>query len=173
MRRLVIMFVAVAHLLLLDAATKEWAVRRLVEGVPNPVIDGLFYFTLTRNLGCAWGLFQGYVWPLVAFSVCALALLAWYRREIFMLDAKDWRAKAGAAAECLIYAGTVGNLIDRVFRGHVVDFIDFHHGAVWSFPCFNVADICISIAAGLLVLTAFFAPKAHAQSGEASGKGAS
>ena len=171
MRRLVFMFAAVVHLLLLDAATKEWAIRSLRGSGSLPVIDGFFYFTYNTNTGCAWGMLQGQVWPLAVFAVFALALLAWFRRDIFMLDAKDWRAKTGAVAECLIYAGTVGNLIDRVFRGYVVDFIDFHHGKAWSFPCFNVADICISIAAGLLVLTAFLSPKAP--SGEASGKGVS
>jgi len=171
MRRLVFMFVAVVHLLLLDAATKEWAVRCLRGSGPFPVIGGFLDFAYVENRGCAWGMFQGHVWPLAMFAICALALLAWYRREIFMLDAKDWRAKAGAAAECLIYAGTVGNLIDRVFRGHVVDFIDFHLGDGWHFPCFNVADICISVAAGLLVVAAIFAPKTAPS--EVSGKGAS
>ena len=86
-----------------------------------------------------------------------LAFLAWRRRDFFFTGTAGWRRRAGAVAECLLYAGILGNLVDRVFRGFVIDFLDFHWGP-HHFPCFNVADICISVAAGLLVLASFGAP---------------
>jgi signal peptidase II len=55
----------------------------------------------------------------------------------------------------LIYAGIIGNMIDRVFRGFVVDFFDFHWQNAYHFPCFNFADIYISLSAALLLLLSF------------------
>ena len=52
----------------------------------------------------------------------------------------------------LLYAGIIGNVIDRLFRGYVIDMFDFHWG-VHHFPCFNIADSCICVAVGLLLLT--------------------
>lgn len=155
MRGIILAAVASLHLLLLDAATKEWAIRSLRGAPPVPVVDGFFDFAYVENRGCAWGMFQGSVWPLALFSVAAFAFLAWKRREFFRLDAPSVpRRRAGAVAECMIYAGIAGNLIDRAFRGYVVDFIDLHWGAN-HFPCFNVADICITLAAACLVALSF------------------
>ena len=55
------------------------------------------------------------------------------------------------------YAGIVGNMIDRMVRGYVIDFIDFHWRDAWHFPCFNVADTCITVAAFILVALSFCA----------------
>ena len=77
-----------------------------------------------------------------AFGVAALALLVWKRREVF---GDAW------VAPCLMYAGILGNVIDRIWRGYVIDMFDLHWGAN-HFPCFNVADMCICAAAGLMVL---------------------
>lgn len=152
MRTFVWIFAAVAHLLLLDAATKEFAVRCLRGAPAISVIPGFFNLAYVENRGCAWGLLQGHVWPLAVFGLAVTVVLVWRRREVFSLDARGWRRRAGAVAECLLYAGIAGNLVDRVARGHVVDFFDFHWGEVWHFPCFNVADVCITAAAGLLIL---------------------
>ena len=152
MRTFVAIFAAVAHLLLLDAATKEFAVRCLRGAPAISVIPGFFDLAYVENRGCAWGMFQGQVWPLAVFAAVVLAVLAWRRADFFCTGGRGWRRIAGASAECLLYAGIIGNLVDRVFRGHVVDLFDFHWGAAWHFPCFNVADVCITAAAALLVV---------------------
>ena len=64
----------------------------------------------------------------------------------------------GAVAEVTLYAGILGNLVDRLWLGYVVDMFDFHWG-IHHFPCFNVADVYINIAAGLLILAALFSGK--------------
>jgi signal peptidase II len=156
MRKALVLAVAVAHLLLLDAVTKEISVATLKGGPSVHVIPGFLSLTYVENRGCAWGMFQGSVWPLAAFAIAVMALLVWKRREFFGLGEKDWRGRLGAVSECLLYAGILGNLIDRVFRGCVIDFIDFHWGDAWHFPCFNVADICITVAAGALVVASLF-----------------
>ena len=148
MRRLVATAVAALHLVLADAVCKELAAG-LLRGRQVPVVPGFFSLAYVENRGCAWGMLQGHVWPLAAFAVAALAFLAWRREQVF------GRGRCAAISEALMYAGIVGNLIDRVFRGYVIDFLDFHWGAAYHFPCFNLADAFITVAAGLMVLCSF------------------
>ena len=165
MKRLLLCFVAVVHLVLADAVSKELASGYLRESGPVSVIPGFFSLAYVENRGCAWGMFQNHVWPLAAFGVLALAAIVWKRRDLFSLDASGWRRKAGIWCELLLYAGIVGNLIDRIFRGCVVDFLDFHWGEAYHFPCFNVADVYICTAAGLLILSSLAAPEREGKKG--------
>ena len=158
MRTFVTIFTVVVHLVLLDEIAKEVAAATLNGSAAVSVIPGLFNLAYVENRGCAWGLFQGHVWPLAAFAIIAFAALVWKRVSVFGLAEKGWRLWSGRIAECLLYAGIIGNLIDRVYRGYVIDFLDFY----WRnshFPCFNLADAFISVAAGLLVVTSFFTRK--------------
>ena len=147
MKRLVLSFAAVMNLLLLDQFVKAVAISRL-KGAPPVEVAPFFNFAYVENRGCAWGMFQGQVWPLALFGVAALAIVLWKRKSIFP------RGVAGTVAELTLYAGILGNLVDRLFLGYVVDLFDFHWG-VHHFPCFNVADVYINIAAGLLILCSF------------------
>ena len=110
--------------------------------------------------------FSGRIEKTVPFG-CEYAIVRTYDRFPGVLRvAVDVRAlHGGAVAECALYAGIVGNLVDRVFRGHVVDFLDFHWGDAWHFPCFNVADVCITVAAGLLLAASFAEPSAKRSDG--------
>lgn len=145
MRRFLVTFAVVANLCLADAVTKELAAGLLKGAAAVSVIPGFFNLAYVENRGAAWGMFQGQVWPLAAFGVAALGFLVWKRRAVF---GDAW------VAPCLMYAGIVGNLIDRMFRGFVIDMLDFHWGAS-HFPCFNLADTYICVAAGLLILASF------------------
>lgn len=163
MKRLVATFAAVANLVLADAVTKELACGLLKGRGPVELLS-VFNLAYVENRGCAWGMFQGAVWPLAAFGLVALAFLVWKRRYVF-----------GDAffAPCLLYAGIVGNVIDRLFRGFVVDMLDFHWGAS-HFPCFNLADSYICIAVGLMMLDAARpSRRAAAKAAEGGGKGES
>ena len=148
MKRFVIVLASVLNLVLADAVVKELAAGCLKGSAAVPVIPGLFNLAYVENRGCAWGMFQGQVWPLAIFGLVALAFLVWKRRAVFGPD------KLSAVAEPLLYAGIVGNVIDRLFRGYVIDMFDFHWG-VHHFPCFNVADSLICVSVGLLLLTSF------------------
>ena len=159
MKRFLIAAVAALNLLAIDAVVKEIAVARLKGAAAVPVIPGFFDLAYVENRGCAWGLFQGHVWPLAVFGLAALAILVWKRRAIFgdLRAERSASAWLGAVAEPLLYAGIVGNVVDRVFRGYVVDMLDFH----WHtshFPCFNLADTYISVAVGLMLLASFLEP---------------
>ena len=155
MKRFWLMFAMVANLVLADQVVKEVALRRFVDH-PLTVIDGFFDLVLVRNRGCAWGMLQGQVWPLAVFGLAALAFLVWKRRAFF---GDAWVLPA------LLYAGIIGNLVDRLFRGAVIDMFDCHWGA-WHFPCFNVADSCITVAAVWLVVAAGFGKDDHAVKAE-------
>ena len=154
MRRFVFFFAAVMNLLLLDQAVKAVAISRLKGNLPVTVIDGFFNLAYVENRGCAWGMFQGHVWPLAVFAVVAMAFVIWKRRSIFPKEA------LGVVSEITLYAGILGNLVDRIWLGYVVDLFDFHWG-VHHFPCFNVADVYINIAAGLLILMSFIGHKSE------------
>ncbi|MFN2488743.1 MAG: signal peptidase II [Actinomycetota bacterium] len=135
-----VMLAVAALVVVLDQATKELALRSLVDG-PIDAIGGVVTWRLTYNPGGAFGVLQGLPGLfLVATLVIVGLILVGARR----LQERSWGVPLG-----LILGGGVGNVVDRIFRdtgGRVVDFIDLH---VW--PVFNVADSAIVIG----VLTIF------------------
>ena len=159
MKRFLAIFAAVANLTLVDAVAKELAAGLLKGKAAVEVLPGFFNLAYVENRGCAWGMLQGQVWPLAVFGIAALALLVWRRRDVFAAPEGSPRMASvlGAVAEPLVYAGIIGNVIDRVFRGYVVDMLDFHWGAS-HFPCFNLADTYISVAVGLMLLASILEP---------------
>lgn len=133
----------------LDQLTKLWAEATLQFQRPVPVIDGLLNWTLTYNEGAAFSfLSDASGWQRWFFSALAIGisglLVFWMRR----IPRHDWRH---ALPFALVIAGAIGNLIDRLRLGHVVDFVDVYWGAS-HWPAFNVADSAISIGAVLLIL---------------------
>jgi len=125
----------------LDQAAKWWMLQRLAPGESVPVIPGLFHLTLVRNPGIAFGLFarQGGVVLGVACLLITFLLITARARPAAWRPPIPW-------AMGLILGGALGNLVDRVRFGAVVDFFDFR---IW--PVFNVADSCITVGAALVV----------------------
>ena len=148
MRFALIAFAAVANLVLADAVVKELSAGLLKGRAAVEVVPGLFNLAYVENRGCAWGMLQGHVWPLAVFGIVALGFLICKRRSVF------GNGIANRAAEILLYAGIIGNLIDRTCRGYVIDMFDFYVKNS-HFPCFNLADAYISVAAGLMILCSF------------------
>ncbi len=160
----------------IDQLTKWWVVRHFgnVEGRGETIIPGLFDLILTRNPGAAWGMLGNLqpdslrVGVFVAISIGAVATVLWLARSA----RPDQRIFLWALS--LVLAGAIGNLIDRITVGRVVDFLDFYTRAEWMvsrfgcsrafgchWPAFNVADICISIGAGLLLLESLLPKRAE------------
>ena len=138
-------------LVVLDQLSKlavlQWlAPGRVVEVTP------FFNFVLVYNPGAAFSfLAQAPGWQRGLFIAIALVASAWI---VFLLR-RHWRETLFSFALALILGGAVGNLIDRVVYGAVVDFLDFHAaGGHW--PAFNVADSAITVGAVLLVWDGFF-----------------
>jgi signal peptidase II len=137
----------------LDQWTKQMVRDHLAYGELRALIPGFFNLTYLRNTGAAWGLFGGQNIGLVLLSIVMLLAIIRFRRS-FLTDSLSHRAAFG----CMI-GGIVGNLLDRVRLGYVVDFLDFHWGAR-HFPAFNVADSAICIGVGIYIATSFIADRA-------------
>ena len=141
---------------LLDQASKLWAVRSLAGQIPMTVVDNFFHLTYHRNAGGVFGLFAGSSFMdkrifFTAATLLALALIAYYLREF---GGESLPALIGLS---LITGGAVGNLIDRIRYGEVIDFIDWHwYDHHW--PTFNVADGGITVGTILLLVTLVLMP---------------
>ncbi|MDG1904084.1 MAG: signal peptidase II [Arenicella sp.] len=140
--------------LLADQLTKYWAEHVLgrfgiVEILP------VFDFSLAHNYGAAFGfLNDAGGWQTIFFTSLAVVVSAVLA---FMIRSLQAHERHLALAYTLIIAGAMGNAIDRVIYGYVVDFIHFFYGA-WHYPHFNVADSAIFVGGGLLIAEAFGAP---------------
>jgi signal peptidase II len=142
-------FVATAVVLyLVDLGSKSLVVERLADRGRVDLLGDLLGFRLTRNPGAAFGTGTSYTAVLSCVALAAVAVVVWLALRV---ADRVWAVALG-----LLLAGVLGNLTDRVFRapgpfeGHVVDFIQLPH---W--PIFNVADMCINVAALLILVQAF------------------
>lgn len=147
----------------IDQVTKLAVLRVLDFADQHVVIDGFFKFVHWGNTGAAWSLFYGNNGLLALVSLGALLVLFLTRHRF------DTRVFAGQIAFGLIFGGILGNLTDRLGRGHVVDFIRFYllqrGGGEVGFPAFNVADTAICVGVGLLFLLSWQAENEPAVNG--------
>ena len=133
-------------LVAVDQMTKFLVEGRMREGLEVPILPGLFSLTRVHNTGVAFGMAQGNNLLTGLLALVILIFAGWMAREW------DWRKRWVQVVAGLVAGGAVGNLIDRMRVGYVIDFLDFHYGR-WSWPAFNVADAAISIGVGILVLS--------------------
>ena len=140
-------FVLAIVILLLDQGTKIWA-ERVLSRQPLVLIPGALELTYLENRGAVWGLMQGWRIVFLVATFVFLCILVWF----YAKKRKDMTVLTRVILS-LLYAGAIGNLIDRVFLGYVRDMIYF---SLINFPVFNVADSAITIAAALLVIETFF-----------------
>lgn len=145
-----------AVVVLLDQFTKALVLRILSFPDERVVLAGFFKIVHWGNTGSAFSMFQGRNGVLALVSVAAILILYLTRHHF------DAHRLPGQVALGLIFGGIVGNLIDRVFRGHVIDFIYFYviqrSGDELGFPAFNIADSAICIGVGLLFVLAWMTP---------------
>jgi signal peptidase II len=139
----------------LDQVTK-WLVRQNIPYESEiPIIPGFFSLVHASNTGAAFSMFTGNNFFFIGLASVALA-------AILFLLIRDPRARTPQQrltnitkiSLSLLAAGILGNLTDRIFRGAVTDFLHFYVRE-YAWPSFNVADSCICIAAGLLILASF------------------
>ena len=148
--RPIVFFTIVLLVFVGDQVSKLWIVKTLIEGQPRPIFGNAFRLTLTHNTGGAWGLLpQGNGVFMVFAAVAIIALLLAYQR-VGRLDLPVGSAFA------LALGGALGNLLDRVRLGYVVDFFD---AQIIKWPIFNVADSAITLSILLLVWHFFRAPQ--------------
>ncbi len=147
---------AIAFIIVIaDQYTKMLASEHLRYASPV-VVTSFFDLTLLHNKGAAFsflndaGGWQRWFFTGVSF-IASIGISVW----LFTLKGQQRLLAFGL---CLVLGGAVGNLIDRAFVGHVVDFLSFHWGDAY-FPAFNIADTAISIGAGFLILDMLLTPK--------------
>ncbi len=146
-----LLLILAATVFVLDQATKAWISARLPYPTYGPqsaeivVIEGFFNLVHVGNTGAAWSLFSGRSGFLALLAVATLvAIFAWRHQ----LGLRLWTVQISFGLLC---GGILGNLVDRLIHGHVVDFLDFHFGS-YTYPTFNVADsgICVGVIIYLL-----------------------
>ncbi len=138
-----IWFILALILIFIDQLSKWLAVIFLQGNQAIGVIPFLFNVKYVENRGAAWGMLSEHRWVFILISSLALLTLCAY---LFLERPKD---KLLLSSLFLILAGGLGNMIDRIALGYVVDFIEF---AFMDFPVFNIADSCVCIGAALLIL---------------------
>ncbi|HEY2954444.1 MAG TPA: signal peptidase II [Candidatus Eisenbacteria bacterium] len=144
-RSLGLLFGVAGVVFALDQWTKRWATDRLADRDPLPVLGEFVRLTYTRNSGVAFGLGAGTNFPFYLFSLLAAgAILA-----LFLRGRIEGRAREVGLA--LIFGGALGNLVDRISTGLVVDFIEVGVRQ-WRFPVFNVADSAVTVGVALFAL---------------------
>ncbi len=130
--------IIVFTILSLDQLSKFIITRYLSQNQTIPLIKGVFHLTLIHNRGAAFGILRNQV-PLFIFTSILAIILIYFSLK------KNKHRKVYSVALSLVLGGALGNLIDRLFFGYVIDFLDFR---IW--PVFNIADSAITIAAVLL-----------------------
>jgi signal peptidase II len=146
--------VIILALLSIDQLTKALVARSILFQSSKSIIPGFFNLTHIRNRGAIFGFFSHsesrilFIF-LTLVSLVALGLVIYY---FFKTPSSQIIMKISLS---VILAGALGNLIDRVFRGYVIDFLDFHIKN-WHWPSFNVADACITTGAFLLIFILIF-----------------
>jgi len=131
--------------------TKAWIVSQMPLGTYGAapgtitVIENFFYLVHVGNTGAAWSMMSGKSTLLAGLAAITLLGIYFWRRVLAL------REKWVQLSFGLLCGGIVGNLIDRIAYGHVVDFLDFHFGS-YVYPTFNVADsgICVGVAIYLI-----------------------
>lgn len=147
---LILFFIGSILCILLDQITKHFAYSSLRTGGSIEILDGIFRLNYCENRGAAFGILQNKLWLFVIITVVILGAV------IYFMIKKKPKNKLLVISLTMLTGGALGNFIDRIFRGYVVDFLDF---CLINFPIFNVADCFVVIGAILLAIyILFFSP---------------
>lgn len=132
-----------AVLIAVDQLVKAWTVANIELDTVEPFIKGFMSLAYLRNYGAAWSILQNQQWFFTIVTIAAVTGLIWY--YVKQIKGSLWTLFSLA----LMIAGALGNFIDRIRLGYVVDM--FHLDFI-SFPVFNVADMCLSVGVGILFI---------------------
>lgn len=132
--------------IILDQLTKKWALLVLKNGNSIKIIKDFLRFSYVENRGAAFGILQNQIWFFVIITFVMIIVLGY----IFFKTKNI--TKLSKLSITLITGGAIGNLIDRIILGYVVDFIDFRFGDFYDFPVFNLADSFVVCGTFLLII---------------------
>ena len=145
-------------LIFADQLTKYIIVKTMQVGDSISVVGDILEITSHRNHGAAWGMLQNQMWLFFIVTLVVLAMIIY-----FYIKEASYKVLMQLGLT-LVFAGAIGNFIDRLFRGSVVDFIDTKI-INYDFPIFNVADACLTIGVIVLIIEILFNQKEEKQSG--------
>lgn len=144
----------ISLLILIIDQWSKWAIVKYMDLYESiPIIEGWLHITSTRNRGAAFSILQNQRWFFITLTVIVSLFIIYYIYRIYKTE--KWYALAFS----LILGGAVGNLIDRILTGEVVDFIDVR---IINFAVFNLADSAIVIGTGLMLIGILFSNKIEA-----------
>ena len=143
MRKRLIYAIAIALIIGIDQLTKWLAVEFLMPIDTQPLIEGVLHLTYVENRGAAFGMLADQRWIFISVSTVTILILSVY---LFLGKAENRLYEAGIT---VVIAGGIGNMIDRLALGYVIDFIDFR---LINFAVFNGADSFVCVGAGILIL---------------------
>ena len=150
-------------LVFLDQATKLYVASHMTLYQSMEVIENFFQITYIRNPGAAFGILSGFKSPWLTLFFIFISLAAAVIILICYHKTPE-HDRLSLISFALIISGAIGNFIDRVFYGEVIDFLYFHwYEHYW--PAFNVADSCITVGVSLLIWNTFF-PGTFSKTGE-------
>ena len=139
-----------AAIIAADQLVKAWAKTSLMDVGTIPVIKDIFHLTYAENRGAAFSMLEGQRWFFIVLTSVMLVVIAVaFFKEFF-------KGIWGKTTLVFIFAGAVGNFIDRVWLGFVVDMFDFR---LIDFPIFNVADIFLTVGAAMGIIYILFIDK--------------
>ncbi|WP_046175118.1 signal peptidase II [Domibacillus indicus] len=141
-------YVLALIIILLDQWTKWLIVKSMEIGESVPVIENLLHITSHRNRGAAWGMLEGQFWLFYIITAVVVAGIIYFMQK----EAKGKPLMKISLA--VLLGGAVGNFIDRLFRGEVVDFVQTFIFS-YRFPIFNIADAALTIGVILLFIAMF------------------
>ncbi len=158
-------FMVAAAVLLFDQVSKQWIVRQIPYPTyffdsPSPpitIIQNFWYIVHIGNPGAAWGMLSGYGWLLATLAALTVLAIFFFRKSLGL------KRRMHQYTFGLLVGGILGNLLDRLLYGHVVDFIDIHLPPIellsfggYRWPAFNVADSAITCGVVLFIFLSLF-----------------
>lgn len=161
MNRYTLATIWAAAILVIDQITKLAVYNTMQPWTGKPIIPGFFNLVHVLNKGAAWGFLddESINWQrpmFIAIGLAAVAVIAWMLRTI--RDKDKWMITGLG----MIAGGAVGNAIDRIWLGSVIDFLDFYIGG-YHWPAFNVADSALTVGAGCIIISMLFNKKAGSE----------
>ncbi len=144
---LVPFFIGIFIIAILDQAAKFFAAGFLPSVKTIPIIEDVFHLTYVENSGAGFGVFSGYTWILTALTLVVIVAAVSY------VVVKKPKNRIFLTGITFMIGGAVGNVIDRIRLGYVIDFFDF---TLIDFPVFNVADCFITIGAVIFAVYVIF-----------------
>ena len=141
-------YVLTLLVILLDQWTKWLIVKSMELGESIPVIENLLHITSHRNRGAAWGMLEGQFWLFYIITAIVVVAIIYFMQK----EAKGKPLMKISLA--VLLGGAIGNFIDRLFRGEVVDFVQTFIFS-YRFPIFNIADAALTIGVILLFIAMF------------------